>query len=645
MADPAEIVLAIIGAGPRGAGVLERIAANADLLDEDARLTIHLVDPHPPGAGRIWRHDQSALLKLNSMAEDVTMFTDESSVLAGPVLPGPSLIEWAAAVREGEITDVDLAEPHLLAQIEQLTGASFPTRQLQSLYLDWFYRRAVASLPERITVHVHATTAVAVDDLLGGRQRVRVATGDPIEADLVLYSLGHTGADPEPEHRQLAQFAERHDLLYLPPSFTADSDTSAIPPGETVLVRGMGLASVDLIVLLTEGRGGRFAPGVDGRLVYHPSGREPKLFLGSRRGVPYHSKISSTLAAPRVRPRFFTAEIAATLEGSRGRLSFRDDFWPLIAKEVLWGYYWELFTGHPERVSTDWNDFAERFAPLGWDSGKLGALIDETVLDPLDRLRLGEFDRPLEDARFASVAELQERVRDYIRTDLRLRSAPAHSATLGLFYSLLFSMFDLGQVIDSPKWSARSRLEDLPLWWHNLFSFIASGPPAHRLDELLALSEAGVVEFLGPQLRVRADERGRFVADSPSLPREVAARVLVDARLPRTRIGASDNPALRSLVESGVGSEEYLEDAESSGSTGLLEVRREDARVIDSLGQPHPRRFAIGAYTNAPFVGAFSRPRTNAVSFRENDRVARALLELAHELPSASDVSALRADR
>lgn len=641
-----ETVLVIAGAGPRAAGILERIAANADLVAADARLRIHLVDPHPPGAGRIWRRRQSGLLKLNSMAEDVTMFTDESSVIDGPIVPGPSLNEWAAAVRIGEIADADTAthinDAGIREELDALTGGSFPTRRLQSVYLDWVYRRAVDALPDRIVVEVHAATVTAVDDEPDASQSVRLDDGREIAADLVLYALGHTGAVVEPDHATLARFADDHGLFYLPPAFTADADTSAILPGENVIVRGMGLASVDLTVLLTEGRGGRFEPDDAGQLVYQPSGREPRLFLGSRRGVPYHSKISSTLVAPRVTPKYFTAEIATELtEGlaaSGATLSFRRDFWPLIAKEMLWGYYWELFVGHPGRVSLTWSEFSAEFDGLDWDSPALDDLVLRAVPNALDRLSLASLDRPLAGESFVDSARLQERLREYIDTDLLLRSAPEHSATLALFYSLLYAMFDLGGVVDSPAWSALSRLDDLPVWWLGYFSYIASGPPAHRLRELRALSVAGIVQFLGPDVWVRADASGRFVAGSPSVPGSVGARALVDARLPKTRIGASDNPALRSLVETGAGSEEYVEDAEAAGSTGRLEVRRSDSRVLTSLGEPHPRRFAIGAYTNAPFVGAFARPRTNAVSFRENDRVARAILDLAREL--SADIAA-----
>lgn len=103
--------LVIVGAGPRGTGLIERIAANAPELYAGSGLDIHLVDPHPPGAGRIWREAQSPLLWMNSHAEDVTMFTDETVVMDGPVRPGPTLHEWAA-----------------------IDGRTFADRQLQGAY-------------------------------------------------------------------------------------------------------------------------------------------------------------------------------------------------------------------------------------------------------------------------------------------------------------------------------------------------------------------------------------------------------------------------------------------------------------------------------------------------------------------------------
>jgi hypothetical protein len=137
---PSPAVLVVVGAGPRATGLLERIAANApELWDEERQLRIHLVDPHPPGPGRVWRREQSALLRMNSMAEDVTMFIDESSTVEGPVRPGPSLAEWAAqfsgrSPRYAPYTEP--ADPEVLAELCTLTGTDFPTRRAQSAYLD-----------------------------------------------------------------------------------------------------------------------------------------------------------------------------------------------------------------------------------------------------------------------------------------------------------------------------------------------------------------------------------------------------------------------------------------------------------------------------------------------------------------------------
>ena len=94
-----------IGGGPRTAGILERLAANRPGLS-DGPLHIHVVEPHEPGSGRIWRYDQHPGLMLNSAAADVTMFTDASVLCEGPAVDGPGLAAWAAGVLDGSITDV-----------------------------------------------------------------------------------------------------------------------------------------------------------------------------------------------------------------------------------------------------------------------------------------------------------------------------------------------------------------------------------------------------------------------------------------------------------------------------------------------------------------------------------------------------------
>ncbi|MGW7005162.1 FAD/NAD(P)-binding protein [Streptomyces sp. NPDC054933] len=633
--------LVIVGAGPRGTGLLERIAANAPELYGGSPLEIHLVDPHPAGAGRVWRYEQSPLLWMNSMAEDVTMFLDESVECSGPIRPGPSLAEWAERVGAGAISAPHQTE--LACEIRELRGTGFPSRRVQSAYLGWVYEQAVAALPPGIRVHRHPHRAVRVTGPRGGRQQVWLdGVAAPLAADLVVLALGHLDAEPDTEQRALSAFAARHDLVHLPPAYTADADLSALRPGERVIVRGFGLAFVDLMVLLTEGRGGRYRTDERGKLAYRPSGREPLLYVGSRRGVPYHSKIGYGWTGERTAlPRFFGPVAVDELLARPGTLDFRRDVWPLIAKELGFAFYHRLFTAHPERTRVNWPDFEEKYAAAAPAGAELDALVADGVPDPADRFDPAVLDHPLSGLRFPDAESFQHYLRDYIAADLDRRSDPRHSPDLGVFLALLSVYGQLVRVIGSGRLAARSRIADLDGWWHGFFSYYASGPPAPRLRQLLALSRSGIVRFLGADLTVEADEgRGVFRAFSASVPGAVEAGALVEARLPAPSVHRSRDRLLRSLAEDGAGGEEMLRDGDCLLPTGLLAVDPADARILGRDGRPHPRRFALGPHTNGRAYPAFARPRTNAPAFRQNDATARAILTFLGEQRCTARLSA-----
>jgi uncharacterized NAD(P)/FAD-binding protein YdhS len=629
-----------IGGGPRTAGVLERLAANRpDVFD--GPVDIHVVEPHEPGSGRIWRYDQSPGLLLNSMSGDITMFTDGSVLCEGPATDGPGLSGWAAGVLDGSIRDVPAFEPHILEQLRALTPASFPTRQLQSKYLEWFFRRAVAALAPDASVTVHRDTATAVEPVAvgespdggapdgGARHRVRLASGAVLAADLVVYSLGHTDSQPDAEAARLSDFAARHGAFHAAPSYTTDVDYSPIAAGQDVIVAGMGLAFIDLLVLLFEGRGGRFEDLPDGGLRYVPSGAEPRVWAGSRRGVPFHSKVYSTFRGePTGAPRYFTADAVGALLADHDELDFRAQLWPLIAKDAGHAYYRELFT-YPERVSGSWEDFEVRYDSLDWYSPGREELVAEAVPDPSLRLDLEVLDQPFSGCAFPDHAAVQQSVANYIERDLRLRTSPDHSETLALFMALLKVYMDLGRLVPQERLNSRSQ-QAVHGWWHGFFSFVDSGPPPHRLREILALHRAGLLQFLGPGMWVRPDEAtGRFVAGSFQSPVLVEAAAYIEARLPSPSVEGSANPALADLHDAGRGTEQRLLTADGPHSTGKLLVSG-SFEVLAPAGGPQPGLFAVGPWTSGWGAGAFARPHTNAAPFRENDALARRILgELA----------------
>ncbi|MFC9326552.1 FAD/NAD(P)-binding protein [Kitasatospora sp. NPDC057015] len=631
--------LVIVGAGPRGTGLLERIAANAaELLPSDQPLHIHLVDPHPPGGGRIWRHEQSPLLRMNSMAEDVTMFTDERSTIEGPVRPGPSLAEWAA--RSTEFAPYrEVADPAVRDELRELAPTDFPTRRAQSAYLDWVLRRAVADLPAHVTVTVHRETVLELTGAADGPQLVRLGSRT-LSADHVALTLGHLDSEPDPRHAPMARFAARHGRFHLAPAYSADADLSAIAPGEHVLLRGLGLAFVDLTAMLTEGRGGRFEETADG-LVYRPSGREPVIHAGSRRGVPYHSKTGYRLQGPLAPlPRYFDRAAVDEVLARPGRLELRRDFWPLMAKEVGFGYYHELFHAHPERTTVPWADFLAAYDRLDWYSPTLARLTAAAVPDPADRLDFEQLDHPLAGLRLGSDEELQQRLRGYVAADADRRADPAHSADLGAFLALLSLFGQLPRLMTSDRLTARSVEEELDGWWFGFFNFLASGPPGFRLRQLLALSEAGVVRFLGADIAVETDEAtGTFRATSPTVPgHSVTATALIEGYLPPHVLARTKDPLLRQLYQDGRIAEEVVADEEHTHRSGLLTISPGESRILDPAlgGAAHPRRTALGPHTSLRAAGAFARPRTDSPGFRQNDAAARAILrDLAGPRPAA----------
>jgi hypothetical protein len=566
------------------------------------------------------------------------MFTDESVTCEGPVVAGPSMWEWAHRLRDGRLAGEDVADlgPELATELRALTASTFPSRRLQSAYLGWVLRHVVAGLPRGMRAHVHACRAIGLTEE-GGRQVVHLDGGATLRVDAVALASGHLDATPTDEERDLADRAAAAGLRYLPPEQTTDTDLSVIEPGEPVVVRGTGLAFVDLVVLLFEGRGGRYEPGEDGQLRYVPSGNEPVLHVGSPRGSLYHAKTEYALRGGRPRlPRFLGPEVVDPLV-ARGRVDLRVEVWPLMAKEIAWGWYHELLHGHPQRVRLDADAFTDRYAAADWGSPEMAALLAEAVPDPLDRIDFDVLDRPLDGVRAGSLAELQPLVRGRIEEDLRQHGDPAHTPHLGAFVAMLSVYAQVTPLATEGALTARSKDRDLG-WWQGLFNAVASGPPGFRVRELLALSRAGYVRFLGPGMWAEVDG-GLFRAGGSAVPGEsVTATVMVDARLQAPSASRTADPLLAGLLRDGAVAEEILVDDDGTvlRNTGEIHVRPADGALVDAAGRVHPRRFAIGPHTNVRVAGAFTRPGTNAQSLRYNDAVARAVLR---SLPVAARAS------
>ncbi|WP_269859341.1 FAD/NAD(P)-binding protein [Streptomyces sp. RPT161] len=621
-----QFAVCVIGSGPRGLSVFERICANAAVRQPSSELFVHLVDPYRPGAGNTWRTDQSGELLMNTVASQVTLFTDESVELEGPLRPGPSLHEWARFLTVmGTLEEMD---EHVLVEARELGPDSYPPRRFYGHYLEWVFRRTTATAPGGIHVVTHQARAVALDDTPDGGQSVRLSDGTVLsDLDAVVLAQGHTAARTTGVEAELADFAERHGAVYVPPASPADVDLSVVRPGEPVLLRGLGLNFFDHMALLTVGRGGRFATE-DGRLVYRPSGREPRLYAGSRRGVPHHARGENQKGAHgRHQPRVLTPEVVAGLRdrGRRGGgTDFRREVWPLIAKEVETVYYTALVA----RSGAAPAPFRQRYLAAPWGSTEETRLLAEAGIGPAGRWDWQRIARPYADREFTGTADFHDWLLDHLRADV----AAAREGNIdGPVKSALDVLRDLRNeirlVVDHGGLTARSQRDDLERWYTPLNAFLSIGPPAHRTEQMAALIEAGVLTVLGPATRIATSpETGTYIGESPLVPgSRTHARVLIEARLPEPDLRRTADPLLGHLLRTGqcrpytVG-ETY--------ETGGLAVTERPYHVVDAAGRAHPGRFAFGVPTEAVHwvTAAGVRPGVNSVTLTDADAIARAVL-------------------
>lgn len=217
--------IAIIGGGPRGISVLERLAADYRQLDPSKtpnHLDIHVVDEVQPGEGKVWRTDQTKTLCMNTLADAVTLFTEPGATVTAPVVEGPTMHEWIMLIRGEELgsqrdpggkkTDLftrlplsveadrgtltsangeervaespseaasEAGEPasaagagwslaDYAAEIADTRPESHPSRALYGEYLRWVFSVVLGMLPEGISVHQHLARATKIEEVPGG---------------------------------------------------------------------------------------------------------------------------------------------------------------------------------------------------------------------------------------------------------------------------------------------------------------------------------------------------------------------------------------------------------------------------------------------------------------------------------------------
>src|SRR5699024_2202032 len=251
--------IAIVGAGPRGFSIIERIAAylgrSGAAVGDSAQFTIHLIDDAQHGAGRIWDTEQTHTLCMNTLAGAVTLFTEPGSTVGAPVLEGPIQYEWIQLLRgerediakpKQELFDAFPPDPSIAADFAEEIAAtvpeSNPSRALYGAYLHWALDVALAQLPESVEVINHHARAVEISPA-SDKDIIVLSTGDTVEAHATVVASGWT----QPAANTEEEIFLNSGLTWVKPNSPLEQDLSVVPAGADVLVRGLGMGFFDVM--------------------------------------------------------------------------------------------------------------------------------------------------------------------------------------------------------------------------------------------------------------------------------------------------------------------------------------------------------------------------------------------------------------
>jgi hypothetical protein len=589
--------IAIVGLGPWGVCALERVVTTArEELRPGYDVAVHVIEPGTPGSG-VYDVTQPDYLLLNNPCGELSLFPFETE--DDQPCYGVGLYDWAVARGYRWVGDRCAIDP----TGQPLERHHFLPRRLMGEYLQWFYGALLAGAPPRVHIVHHPTAAVDVIARRDGSEEVRLANGGSVLADHVIVTSGHTANQ------------SAGDAGALEP-YPVGPYIDSIPSDATVAVSGMGLVAVDVVTALTIGRGGEFVEDGQG-LRYRPSGREPRLQLFCRSGLPFTAKsVTGRDRSDVYKPLICTDDALEALSGrANGRrrlVDLRSELLPLLFAEMYSRYYAQV--AFQERGARADGAAVREQLCAAWTEGRFDAEVARLAE------RFGGFDAEAlffgHQPKYRCSDDYERFVYQTLADDLREAEVPDGASPVKSA-AQVFRLFRdrMRTVVERGGLSLDSYLDfnaDVCSRIHRL----VAGPPALRTRQMLALMDAGVVRMpYGP-----APARGRAVTHLDPAPTRTRISstafaqpyledvdVLIRGHLEEPRIAGSASQLLTQLYNSGrVSQFRYGEVA--VGSVDLTA----DSHPIDVEGRPQTSISMFGVLTEGVrhFTAYIPSPRS-----------------------------------
>lgn len=616
--------VAIIGAGPRGLAVAERLI---NLAEDETKLDIQIFDPYAIG-GRVWDPfiPQNQQFLMNTVIDQITLFNDESIENGGKPLPGPNLLQWLEGPAATFLSEHDAFNTCYQQEIVRLKQpGDFASRGMMGIYAAWFFEW----LKQRVRPNQTLTfTQQAVDTVkpIGHKFQLILADGMQMLADQVVMALGHSDDHLTEEELAFKTFADAKQLKYITPIHPAESNLSMFDATDTLIVRGLGLSFFDYLYALTVGKGGQFVRNAADELEYLPSGNEPHVIAGSRGGFPLHARgVNEKATSELYTPQFFTLPALDALRAAGdGHLQYAD-FERLIAKELTYKYILNQLA-----IAPNWlpYDQAEALRQALLMSDDLTATANAFGLDQVPAFDMALIRNPARD--LSDDADYATWFKAYLRADIADAKLGNKRAPFAGAYDIMRDVRDRIRYIVEHDYFDADNYEKFLSRFKPFDVLVSVGPPLERIEQLLALIAAGIFEITAAQIQV--DTHGEQFVARDVRNQKFYGNALIEARLGATDIALSSNPIIESLRAQGLLVQPTRTRADGSTYTlGAANFDRQTFEVIDRDGNKVPNLYLYGIPLEGLkwFGTVIPRPGVNTVILREGAWIAQRILTYA----------------
>lgn len=587
--------VAIIGGGPKGLYAFERLTAQFKANPPSHRIEIHVFNRSTFfGAGETYRTDQPAYLITNTPIGEINMWTEDEPP---PIISNPlSLAKWLylkEGVKHKEHDYID--------------------RATVGRYLTNGFELIASNLPENVYGKYVIGEITDIFEDAGKYALTLKASDNSVQNradryDHVLLATGHPINRTTEQDNSFQEFAENHsETDFIPFIYPTEYVFHKIVPASSVGIKGMGLTFIDAVLVLTEGKGGKFYRNHKEKLVYFPSGDEPKvIYPFSRSGLPMIPRNPPLWDTQSLK--FFTKD-AFKEDQTKDKIDFKDRVLPLLKQDMIFTFYdikMKRFGFKDDLIE------CETFEEIEESIGIFHQMYaGEKRFDP------DTFLAPLQDKIFLEAESFNQYIRDYLNFFIKEARKGEHVSPWAAITAVWRKAIPLFSVIYSFGGLTPSSQREFDSRYRGILNRVGFGPAMENAEKLIALLESGILNFeIAENPDLLLDEKsGRFILISKLYNIRRSINALADARISKVSLPDDRSSLYENLLKRGLITMYRNASDQQTYQPGSISITPEGF-VVGKDGRINPDIVVIGTPTEGVtfYNDTLSTVRNNFVS-------------------------------